>query len=416
MSANRVPQLVLSFLYAIFFLSLAFTFRAISSISIGLLIIATLVFHRQLNRPFSPSFFLHPFFLGCLVLFISLAASVLVHRLPFSQLERHAGLVLAPLAWAGSHSLDKSARRKIALFFILATAASALVCLAAALIRFLQTGEGNPFFYHQLVSPLDGHAVYQSATVVMAIWLLQEKEMAAALSNTSRLWLRWLLIVFLLLLASKLFIAALAAYFLLALFSVVGKRKKLKQREWGIGLIIAVALTLFLVLAKPIRERFADLRQTDLQVLSQARFDPGMYFNSVQFRLLQWRLTPELLSANHAWWTGVGPGRAQDLLDEKYRSLQMYRGDPVLGLQGYPGYNTHNQFLESLLQAGIPGLLSLLLACFGLIRSAIRRRNRAFSSLVVVSLAWFFTESVLQRQYGILLFTLLPLYHWFDEN
>ena len=67
----------------------------------------------------------------------------------------------------------------------------------------------------------------------------------------------------------------------------------------------------------------------NLKVLEMDKFNPGMYFNGIQFRLLQWRFTAEILNENDGWWIGVGPGNAQHLIDQKYISTNMYIGEPA---------------------------------------------------------------------------------------
>jgi O-antigen ligase len=152
----------------------------------------------------------------------------------------------------------------------------------------------------------------------------------------------------------------------------------------------------------------------DLAIVKQEKFNPGHYFNGLQFRLLQWEFTAELLNENDSWWYGVSPADAQTLLDQKYISKKMYAGDPAKGTKGYLGYNTHNQFLETLLQSGIPGLVILLAACFFLVRIAWRKKRRIISFIIALLLAWLFSESVLERQFGIMIFTFFPLFFSLD--
>jgi O-antigen ligase len=88
----------------------------------------------------------------------------------------------------------------------------------------------------------------------------------------------------------------------------------------------------------------------------------------------------------------------------------MYTGDPVRGDRGYLIYNTHNQFLETILQTGIIGLSVFLIICFSLVKMAVLKKNRMTSFTILLLLAWLFTESVLETQYGIIIFTFFPLF------
>jgi O-antigen ligase len=75
------------------------------------------------------------------------------------------------------------------------------------------------------------------------------------------------------------------------------------------------------------------------------------------------RFTAEIVQEQKAWLKGVSPGDAQLMLDQKYITTHMYTGEVGRPDRGYIGFNTHNQFLESLLQNGIPGLLCFVVIC-----------------------------------------------------
>jgi O-antigen ligase len=154
----------------------------------------------------------------------------------------------------------------------------------------------------------------------------------------------------------------------------------------------------------------------DLTIVKEDKFSEGDYFNGLQFRLLQWRFVAEILNENHSWWAGVSPADARSFLDQKYISVKMYTGDPARGDRGYLIYNTHNQFLETILQTGIIGLLIFLFICYSLVKMAWQEKSRGTSCIIGLLVAWLFTESVFETQYGILIFTFFPLFMCLDEN
>ena len=143
-------------------------------------------------------------------------------------------------------------------------------------------------------------------------------------------------------------------------------------------------------------------------MVSRDKFNQGDYFNGLQFRLLQWKFVPEILNEHHRWWTGVSPGDAEFFLDQKYISANMYTGNNAGG--GFLHYNTHNEFLEAMLQTGIIGLFVLLVICFSLIKMVLLKPNMKISFVTMLLLAWLFTESAFETQYGILIFTFFPLF------
>ena len=92
----------------------------------------------------------------------------------------------------------------------------------------------------------------------------------------------------------------------------------------------------------------------------------------------------------------------------------MYVGEPAKGTTGFLGYNTHNQFLETLLQSGIAGLSILLAIVISLARMAWLKKRRVLSTITILFLAWLFSESVFETQFGIMIFTFFPLFFSFD--
>jgi O-antigen ligase len=185
---------------------------------------------------------------------------------------------------------------------------------------------------------------------------------------------------------------------------------------WLIGSLTLLIITssLALVIRNPVSSRFYDVFTGDLTIIKQEKFDPGKYFNGLQFRLLQWKFTGEILNETHRWWYGVSPGDAQALLNQKYISKKMYTGDPAQSTTGFLGYNTHNQFLETLLQSGIPGLIILAVICISLLRIAWQKRRSTVSAVILLLLAWLFSESVFETQFGIMIFTFFPLFFNLD--
>ena len=217
----------------------------------------------------------------------------------------------------------------------------------------------------------------------------------------------------LLLLSSKLVIVFLAGYLLLYLFQ--NTKKNTISRYPVITMATAGLLLTALVVGSPnpVNRRFQDLLHGNTALIQQPSFNPANYFNGLQFRLLQWRFTAEIIQEHHAWLSGVSPGDAQKILDQKYMATHMYTGPPG---RGYLGFNTHNQFLESMLQTGLPGLLSFMAICVAMLAMAFRQRSRSFSALVALLIAYAFTESVLETQYGIMIFTCLPLLFYYGSS
>src|SRR5262249_49240776 len=138
------------------------------------------------------------------------------------------------------------------------------------------------------------------------------------------------------------------------------------------GSMVPLAVILLLFIDNPIRERFWEMKG-DLDVVTQKKFQPKMVFSSLQSRLVEYRFAGEVMKEHHAWLFGVSPGDSQDILDRKYIDADMDIGDTLQGphrkLRGFIGFNYHNQYVETWVRSGLPGLICLL-TIFGLLMAA----------------------------------------------
>jgi O-antigen ligase len=323
-----------------------------------------------------------------------------------------AGLLITPLAIFCSAYLTQDTRKKLFSHYCLVLAAATLYCLLISFLNYRETNDSSLFFYHSLAIPLKQHAIYFSLLIVIGlIFLIESIGKKDFLFN--RVFHNCLIIylsVFLFLLSSKLVIAF-YLFYLFYYFIKLFQKTKLNRLAIAGSIVLCISVVSFIfVLGSPIRERFYDILKGNIKVVTQDKFKQADYFNGLQFRLLQWRFVPEILTENKRWWIGVSPGDAQDLLNKKYISKNMYTGDPVKGSRGYLIYNTHNQFLETLLQNGIIGLPVLLMVCFSLLKMAAEKKSRMISFVIILLIAWLFTESAFETQYGIIIFTFFPLF------
>lgn len=120
--------------------------------------------------------------------------------------------------------------------------------------------------------------------------------------------------------------------------------------------------------------------------------------NKVQgsaMRLQVWQVSLEIIADEP--FTGVGTGDVTDQIVKRCNE------------HGYlavsdKGLNAHNQFLQSGVALGVPGLLLLVLIYLFMLVFAIRRRQFVLILFTVVCGAVSLTESILETQAGVLFF------------
>ena len=412
---KRISYPFVHILYLLFFTSLVFSFRAVSSISIAAILLAGIILNRSsLTSPFRTNT-RNLFLGGCILLFFLQIIALLYTtntQQGWASVRIKTGLLITPLAICFTAYTFTAISKKLLAHYCLILFTATLYCLFISFLNYQETGDSSVFFYHPLVSPIDQHAVYFSLLVMIGlIFLLENIEKRDFIfTRLFHFFLIVYLSIFLFLLSSKLVIGF-YIFLLLYYFIRLLQNNKLNRLAIAGSLIVCIAVvSLVLAVPNPVSKRFSEIINGDIRLVAQDRFDKGDYFNGLQFRLLQWRFVTEILTENKRWWPGVSPGDAQDFLNKKYISKNMYSGEPERGDRGYLIYNTHNQFLETLLQNGIIGLFVLLVICFSLVKMTVHKKNRTTSFIVLLLLAWLFTESVFETQYGIIIFTFFPLF------
>jgi len=173
-------------------------------------------------------------------------------------------------------------------------------------------------------------------------------------------------------------------------------------------LLAALAILLGTLIAfntpNPLSRQMRGVDASDLRIWQVSHFSPDDYFNEVQLRVTLWKFSLEILAETHSWLTGVSAGDAHFQINRQITSHGMYTGVPGTSDTGYLNYNLHNQFLETLLRSGAIGLMLLLAFLYAVFRRAVAAKDGMLLATLGVFCCVFLTESVLERQIGIVPF------------
>lgn len=282
--------------------------------------------------------------------------------------------------------------------FISGLGISGVIILGRAIFLIFQGAGMEEWTYHALIISKGIGAIYYSWFLSIAIiYLLYRQE--DTFFKRYRYPLIFLFLVLLLMASSKLFIVLTVP---LTIWKLIAGLNKILLR---LVAIIFVA-GLILVGSIPFLQRVQEIGISDFNVVSKDHFEYNTPFNGVTLRLLQWRFGYEIIEEQNAWVLGVGPENSQKLLNEKYKEYNVYTGDPEWNSTGYLNYNFHNQYVETTVGTGLPGLL-LLLFIFLYILFICRKMLTFPLPAYIFTALFFITESVLERQVGIILFCLL---------
>ncbi len=267
------------------------------------------------------------------------------------KLETKFCLLICPLLFGMNYT--PSAGRYLPRAFVFGNLLAVFYSLAAAVFDTLRTGI-NHFHYMKLSEYLHLHpTVFSLYLFVSLFFLLNEWSRRPGKTSlrfwASRLALAFLFVVFILLLSARM--AMMSGFLLLGLYLFI-----LLYRHKGF-LQSAVWMLLALLLSSAAAWSIPSTRYR-LQVLLEGE-GQGEKTSNVRWEI--WDAATELIADAPPW--GYGLGDVDSLLINKYEALDYCK---PYGER----YNAHNQYIQTLLAIGWPGLLVFLSMIFLALRQA----------------------------------------------
>lgn len=300
---------------------------------------------------------------------------------PFNFLERYALFLFIPPAMAVMPRLSRRSLRVVALSFVAIVSVICLFCLVRAYEEYRITGDGRVFYYHYLSMQAGLNAVFLSSFCLASIaWLFYFffilKSPASSAGYAMAILIGLFLSGMMFLLSSKLnlfLLAALVAFMILR----IGRGKNKRRSLISIIIIVALAVSALLAVYKLPYLRWR-INVTEVSMYRGPEDDN----NGIAIRLLMWRTAVGLIEKKP--FQGYGIRGARQEMMEQYR-LKGFR----LGYE--QGYHSHNQYLETALMTGIPGLLLLL----AMVARFAWRAVRAGNVLLMFILVQFAMQSLI---------------------
>lgn len=160
----------------------------------------------------------------------------------------------------------------------------------------------------------------------------------------------------------------------------------------AVSLAVFVPIVFLLISINPV-SRFRILQEPLVTSLDMGPTNKN--WNSVNLRMLEW--TASLQTIREKWLLGVGTGDGQIALNAFYSKFN----ESTVTMN----YNAHNQYLQTMVELGLPGLLGLLICFFKPLTGA-TQHNHLLVCFILLFAIMCLTESMLERQKGIVFFTL----------
>ena len=408
---NNHPSL-LFVLLALLCIPLGYAFN---SVSLGLLIIITLINYKKENINFD-KYLIFPIALYLLML-LSFTWSIDKER-TIAAISKELPLLLFPICFLLFRSFSEPEKHKIIKGFSYGMVAFSLFYLIKAAIRFFISQDTSVFFYHELVTK-DVNAIHVSVYMAVSFFYFLVKPIKTKFDKLA------LAILFLMvfLLSSKnivvVFLGLLGFYYLF--FSKTAKKLRLRN------LILILVLVFSLPFIGKVKERFKQEYETIMtdssvndviskgsekvynvsikQAWTNETFKANDFFPGTAFRVYQFRIFIEFMQEEAIFWSGFGLDASYSKIEEKGVQYHLFLGDE--NQEGYQKMNFHNQYIQTFAELGVFGFLLLLIMLALSIRNAIDSKNYLHIAFSVLMISLFFTESFLWRQRGITFFIVM---------
>jgi O-antigen ligase len=408
---NNHPSL-LFVLLALLCIPLGYAFN---SVSLGLLIIITLINYKKENINFD-KYLIFPIALYLLML-LSFTWSIDKER-TIAAISKELPLLLFPICFLLFRSFSEPEKHKIIKGFSYGMVAFSLFYLIKAAIRFFISQDTSVFFYHELVTK-DVNAIHVSVYMAVSFFYFLVKPIKTKFDKLA------LAILFLMvfLLSSKnivvVFIGLLGFYYLF--FSKTAKKLRLRN------LILILVLLFSLPFIGKVKDRFKQEYETIMtdssvndviskgsekvynvsikQAWTNETFKANDFFPGTAFRVYQFRIFIEFMQEEAIFWSGFGLDASYSKIEEKGVQYHLFLGDE--NQEGYQKMNFHNQYIQIFAELGVFGFLLLLIMLALSIRNAIDSKNYLHIAFSVLMISLFFTESFLWRQRGITFFIVM---------
>lgn len=234
------------------------------------------------------------------------------------------------------------------------------------------------FTYNLLSEPFSFQPIYLAFYYVFALLILNHYN--ALIKNKAFYYATFFVLsVSIFLLAARNAIVCLVI--LMPIFLILEKRISLKKLFIMIGVLV---IAFFIAIQNPIvKNRILKVNQT------------GNFYSGKSLRFSIWENAIKVSKENPV--IGLGKKQSQISLVEEYKKRELIV--PVK-----ENYNSHNQYLQTLMQYGIFGMVGLLLVFLFPARRFLKERYYLALFWIAIAAVTAITDSIFMRQWGIFSF------------
>lgn len=267
--------------------------------------------------------------------------------------------------------------------------ASTIALAHSIFVSFQTQFNADHFIYTELSYKL--HPSYFSMYLNLAVfivgeWMIKSWKTSSLFTKAMFFLLQLFFMVFILFLNSKAGILILfITLFPYLVFQIIRFRKYL------LGLVaIILTITLIAVIWIKIPAMSTRISFFIEKMMTYDRSNADAYDSTTE-RLLIWRNSIQVVEKNLPWGAGTGDGK-KELVDNYNLTGFKYGAER--------GFNSHNQYLQTLISLGIPGLILLLLVFATLMVHSTREKSIPAFLFTMIVLLHLLVESMFETQAG----------------
>lgn len=402
-------QAVLEYLIALILITLPLKsiFVSIATIS---LVITSVFLNKSQGFNFKRAFFIPILFFGIMAMSLLWTKN---YNDSLSGIQKALSFIVIPMVFFAIPQVSKESLNNIFRIYGFGMVFYAVFYIAIASKCYLETNNTNVFFNINLV-PIDPGAIYMSVFASLALFYFVQIEKKKSIEKVALS----IIIVFIFLLSSK-SIITIDFIIIVWFYAFYAKIPN------GTKVLTILAVSLFLLFSiffvKEVKDRFLVEYETAFvdnishgklnkqpeknhnvsikEAWTNTKFQQTDFFPGTALRVYQARIYKEMLQEEALLLKGFGLEASQYRIRQKAKEHNLF--------YDYGEFNFHNQYIQSLAELGIVGLLLLVIMLFVNLNNGLLKKDFLHIAFAITMIMLFLSESFFCRQRGIVFFILL---------
>ena len=296
------------------------------------------------------------------------------------DLEQKLTLVMLPLLFLTKQDFNKVLFHQILKSFVFGSVLAGIICVTNALVKYYFSNEIDSFFYSQFSAIM--HASYFAMYLNFAIIILLFTE--GVLKNTVvKIVILLFLIALIVLISSKSGVLSLVLILLSKFTNDIFIKKRYIKAVAMFFVLVTSTFAVYFLFPKSF-ERLSEMNHAINSSTTE--------LNTTTTRIAIWKHAAKIISKHYL--LGVGTGDVKDALKAEYNKQSETQ---LIENQ----LNAHNQYLQTCIALGLPGILVLLssLIAIGYLTVTNNLVDGALLTLIIAFNLLF--ESMLETQSGV---------------